>query len=453
MVDAASLLFMAGGASSYPVFFHLSLRKSLSLVSRKKVANGRILLSLIILYLEAVALAMLSTPLSFIPPSFLASLIALSAIVLLASYTLKAMFGLSFRRGVLAYYLWQVLCLALGGLLVVTVIAAMLETVLTFILIIAFTLTAWWMWGNKGLGLKAGSDHLHLEGSDEKIVTIAMVALLASSLVVPSSLCAPIENEVEVDFTWENNGVAHVVGANITWNATRVNATAQGAPGQANGAAEFGMGAGQPLADVALSIINFTSFLYSLHDYKAATTYLSLIDDVTQLQRLQYHYWSGGYLLAASREWRIKTLEQLNKAIEEEDKYFQRILEEFIYWFRSNGLKLGEGAEEGLRGRMREFYDTYPRNIAKDWCKLLIEEDKVEPSDVYLWWGGEPNSDSCYAFLTLFFEVDPDDIGTRRFDQKISRNLRAIINIAENDTTWLSSYRGYEPKIWRVIFS
>jgi len=47
MVDVASLLFMVGGALSYPLFFHLSLKKSLSIASGEKVANGRILLSLI----------------------------------------------------------------------------------------------------------------------------------------------------------------------------------------------------------------------------------------------------------------------------------------------------------------------------------------------------------------------------------------------------------------------
>jgi len=128
-------------------------------------------------------------------------------------------------------------------------------------------------------------------------------------------------------------------------------------------------------------------------------------------------------------------------------------LEEFIGWFRSNGINLGERAEEGLRRRMREFYANYPCNIAKEWCKLLVEEDNVESSDVYLWWGGEPNSDSCYAFLSLFFEVDPDEIGNPSFDNRVSRNLRAILNIADKDTTWLSSYRKCEPNVWRAIFS
>jgi hypothetical protein len=59
------------------------------------VANGRALLSLIIIYLETVALVMLSTPLSFIPSTYIASFIVLSAIILLASYTLKVLFGLS----------------------------------------------------------------------------------------------------------------------------------------------------------------------------------------------------------------------------------------------------------------------------------------------------------------------------------------------------------------------
>jgi len=83
----------------------------------------------------------------------------------------------------------------------------------------------------------------------------------------------------------------------------------------------------------------------------------------------------------------------------------------------------------------------------------LVEEDKVEPSDVYLWWGGEPNNDSCYALLTLFFEVDPKDIDITQFDNRVSRNLRAIINIAEKAITGLSFWREFEPIIWRTIFS
>ena len=61
MGDAASLLFIVGGALSYPLFLHLSLKRSLSLVSRGKVANGRALLSLVILYLEVVALVIQCT--------------------------------------------------------------------------------------------------------------------------------------------------------------------------------------------------------------------------------------------------------------------------------------------------------------------------------------------------------------------------------------------------------
>jgi hypothetical protein len=77
------------------------------------------------------------------------------------------------------------------------------------------------------------------------------------------------------------------------------------------------------------------------------------------------------------------------------------VLEEFIQWFRDGGLNLGEEAEEGLRKRIRELYSRYPCDIAKNFCKDLIKEDETKQSDVYLWWGGEPNSDECYALLTL----------------------------------------------------
>ncbi len=169
--------------------------------------------------------------------------------------------------------------------------------------------------------------------------------------------------------------------------------------------------------------------------------------------KLNGRSWEGGYLFAASKEWRIKTLQQFNEARDVEERHFSEALEEFIGWFKDNGISLGAKAEESLRGRMRSSYAFNPRDRAEKWCKLLVEEDKVEPSDVYLWWGGEPNRDSCYALLTLFFEEDPDDVGTRRFDEKVSRNLRAIINIAEKDIDWLSSHRKYEPNILRAIFT
>lgn len=147
------------------------------------------------------------------------------------------------------------------------------------------------------------------------------------------------------------------------------------------------------------------------------------------------------------------SLEQLADALSAEEGHFSDALEKFIGWFRSNGLNLGKEAEESLRRRMRNYYAAYPCNIAKEWCKLLVEQDKVESSNVYLWWGGEPNSDSCYAILTLFFEVDPDDIGSTEFEERVSRNLRAIINIAEKEEVFLSSHREYEPPVWKAVFS
>jgi len=164
-------------------------------------------------------------------------------------------------------------------------------------------------------------------------------------------------------------------------------------------------------------------------------------------------YWNGGYGFAVSREWRIKDLEQLNEALEAEEGHFSNVLGEFIGWLGSNGLDLGDGAEEALRKRLRELYDAYPWGKARELGEYLAQEDRVEPSDVYLWWGGEPNSDSCYAFLTLFFEVDPEDIGTSRFDEKVSRNLRAMINVTERERSMLSYYREYRPDIWRAFFT
>jgi len=67
---------------------------------------------------------------------------------------------------------------------------------------------------------------------------------------------------------------------------------------------------------------------------------------------LNVKYWDGGYLFAASKEWRIKTMAQFNKARDVEEKHFSDILEEFIEWFRDKGISMGAKAEESLRSRM-----------------------------------------------------------------------------------------------------
>jgi hypothetical protein len=170
-------------------------------------------------------------------------------------------------------------------------------------------------------------------------------------------------------------------------------------------------------------------------------------------EELKSVYWNRGYVFAASKEWGIKTAEQLKDALEVEEKHFSNVLDEFVKWLRRNSLNLGEKAEEALRKEIRELYVAYPWGKAKELGEYLVQENKIELSDVYLWWGGEPNSDACYAFLTLFFEIDPRDIGTAQFDEKVSRNLQAIINIAEKERSTLPSYREYRPDTWRAIFT
>jgi len=63
--------------------------------------------------------------------------------------------------------------------------------------------------------------------------------------------------------------------------------------------------------------------------------------------------------------------------------------------------------------------------------------------------GGLP----CYSFLTLYFEVDPGDIGTSRFDKRVARNLRGLVNISEKAQSVLSFYGEIKPHVWRAIFS
>ncbi|MBO3804039.1 MAG: hypothetical protein JTT11_09275, partial [Candidatus Brockarchaeota archaeon] len=147
MVDIAALFFWALGLSSYPTVYFLSLKKSASFASKRGAAISRVLFCLVAIYLETLLLSSLVA--YFFPygwPPYVAFFITLLAIILTASYTLKAAFGLSFRRGILAYTLWQCLSLLLGALLVVTLLAAMVKTLLTFLLIIALMLLSWWRW-------------------------------------------------------------------------------------------------------------------------------------------------------------------------------------------------------------------------------------------------------------------------------------------------------------------
>jgi len=306
MVDLVFLLFMTGGVLSYPLFLHLSLKKSLSIVSNEKVANGRVLLSLVILYLETVALVMLSTPLSFIPLSYFGSLIALSAIVLLASFTLKAMFGLSFRRGILALALWQVLCLVLGATLMATVLATAFETILTIIPILALILLAWWMWDGR-LGFRAG--RITAGESEKKVTVVVIVALLCSSLLVPSAIvvvrCEPQSNSTEqdanIDFNWNNK----TVSGNIAWNATQTNSAGQvttgtattgtGTTGQANsrtGSGDFWgdvrQGLGEEIPDCLRNLWPPTA-MQNLHDASRDLGYLYLIE-FRSFDRKYYRY-------------------------------------------------------------------------------------------------------------------------------------------------------------------
>lgn len=121
-------------------------------------------------------------------------------------------------------------------------------------------------------------------------------------------------------------------------------------------------------------------------------------------------------------------------------------------WLGSKVIKLDEKVEEALKKNITKSFSSFPRGTAINLCGDLVQEDKSQQSDVYLWWGGEPNTRPCYAFLTLYFEIDPEDIGTSRFDEKVSRNLRTIINIAEKGHGWLSFRREYEPIVWRAVF-
>jgi hypothetical protein len=66
--------------------------------------------------------------------------------------------------------------------------------------------------------------------------------------------------------------------------------------------------------------------------------------------------------------------------------------------------------------------------------------------------GGAASPTTMSATPFSRFEIDPEDIGTSRFDERVSRNLKTIINIAEEEYPHLSTYEDIEPHVWRSIF-
>jgi len=43
--------------------------------------------------------------------------------------------------------------------------------------------------------------------------------------------------------------------------------------------------------------------------------------------------------------------------------------------------------------------------VLKKLFRYLAREDRENPSDVHLWWGGEPNRDIRYALFTLVVSI------------------------------------------------
>jgi len=415
MVDIASLLFMVGGALTYPLFFHLSLKKSLSIASGEKVANGKVLLSLLILYLEIVALVMLSTPLSLIPLSYLSSLIALSAIVLLASFTLKAMFGLSFRRSILAFALWQILCLVLGATLMATVLAAMFQTILTIVPILALMFLAWWMWGGK-LRIENGGNGGHgitIGETEKRIAVVVIIALLCSSLLIPSTImavrCDPQSNSTEQDVSIEFNWQNQTVGGNISWNATQMNNAGQGPTGltgQANsqgGSGNFwidvGQGFGEEIPDFIRNLWP-PNAMQNLHDASRDLEYLYLITDITKLRNIgqdlntplpasgPYHSLDGSYLQDPDRtRVYVKDVALVDKLMNMSKKDYKVEVANHPDVI-SKAINIEKYVEDAAWGSSAGNYasqnifsaiDTYQRVTAQtgDWRQGLIAAGKV----------------------------------------------------------------------------
>jgi uncharacterized protein YjbI with pentapeptide repeats len=293
MEELAVLFLGALGLSSYLLSFSFSLKKSVSLVSKRNAAGSRTLLSFIAIYIETALLSSLIEyffPLEW--PPYAAFFIEFLVIVFAASYTLKASFDLSYWRGILAYFLWLLLSFVFGSLLAITLLAAMFETVFTFILFIALALAVWWMWKGPKTEISTGRNHLaRLGDSERKFLAASVVALLFSTLVTHSMVvqvyCGPqteeYDVEVETDFDWANSTVrseiawSTTIGANVTYQQEARSA------GQAP-IVEFSQGFLQGCLETAWGIVNIPGAIYGLHDFKAATTYLSLINDVTKLQ-------------------------------------------------------------------------------------------------------------------------------------------------------------------------
>jgi len=164
-------------------------------------------------------------------------------------------------------------------------------------------------------------------------------------------------------------------------------------------------------------------------------------------RKIKGRYWSDSYVFTPSKERRIKTPEQLSAAIDFEGEHLLTVLEEFARYLGSIGIDLNWRVKGLMRRKIRRLFSGGHMFVLKKLFRHLAREDRRNPSDVHLWWGGEPNRDIRYALFTFFFEIDPEDIGTSKFDDKVWSNLKAIIDVAEG-LSWMSGYEDYKPHVW-----
>jgi uncharacterized membrane protein YfcA len=202
---------------------------------------------------------------------------------------LKKFFALSFRKGALAFLLWQILSTALGTLFLSTDLAAIFLPLIA-IPIVALAFLFWWLWRRKsGIGDKV----VPSLGQGRTVATLLIVVLLCSSLLTPSIVCFvqcepeqdSTEQEVEVDFTWDGKPVT----ASIAWNASQANAAGlsrTSSEEHANPALDFVLGLGEGALGTLWGIINVPGALWSSHDFHRDMTYTSLISDITNIQNI-----------------------------------------------------------------------------------------------------------------------------------------------------------------------
>jgi hypothetical protein len=182
-------------------------------------------------------------------------------------------------RFLLTFLFWILLSLLSGAVLFVTFLA--LGSPLGILFLASLILLGWWMWG----GRLRPRPKVVTQGGE--VAAGLVIALLCSYFLYPFIIvrAEPVQQEINIDFTWQGRHV----GGRLKWNATTAATTTTPPTSGPISIGDFWSSVPQGIGEGCIDIIRGLwppTALQDQHDAAVDLGYLSLITDITKLQDL-----------------------------------------------------------------------------------------------------------------------------------------------------------------------